>query len=65
MKDREPAAEAEIEGGGTHYFFVCGECHGIIGAKDRYCSHCRRRILWTGFWETEEEGAEPDEGRKA
>ena len=39
-------AEAEIEGGGTNWFFVCGECHTAIDAKDKYCRQCGREIVW-------------------
>ena len=40
-------AEAEIEGGGHTWFFVCGECHTAIDTKDKYCRECGREIVWT------------------
>ena len=40
-------AEAEIEGGGMSWFFVCGECHTAIDTKDKYCRCCGRKIIWT------------------
>lgn len=40
-------AEAEMEGGGHTWFFVCGECHTAIDSKDRYCRQCGREIIWT------------------
>ena len=43
----EPA-EAEIEGGGSSWFYVCGDCHGIIDWKDAYCHHCGRKVKWDG-----------------
>lgn len=43
LKEQEPV-EAEIEGGGSTWWYVCGECHGTINASDRYCKHCGRRI---------------------
>ena len=35
---------AEVEGGGSSWWCVCGECHGIIDFKDSYCKHCGRKI---------------------
>ena len=43
LKDQEPV-EPEMEGGGSSWWHVCGECHGAIDASDRYCKHCGRRI---------------------
>ena len=37
---------AEIEGGGASYFYVCGDCHGIVDSLDKYCRHCGRKIDW-------------------
>lgn len=37
---------AEIEGGGSSWFFVCGECHGQIDSKDRVCRHCGSLVSW-------------------
>lgn len=39
-------AEAEIEGGGHTWFFVCGECHTAIDTADKYCRQCGREIVW-------------------
>lgn len=39
-------AEAEMEGGGHTWFFVCGECHTAIDTKDKYCRECGREIIW-------------------
>lgn len=39
---------AEIEGGGTTWFYVCGECHGSIDTRDKYCRHCGHPIDWSG-----------------
>ena len=36
----------ETECGGTMWFFVCGDCHGIVDTKDKYCRHCGRKIDW-------------------
>ena len=43
LKEQE-AVEPELEGGGSTWWHVCGECHGAIDASDRYCKHCGRRI---------------------
>ena len=45
LNEQEPK-EAEFEGGGSSWWYVCGECHGIIDQKDRYCRHCGREIRW-------------------
>jgi hypothetical protein len=46
-KPEELTAEAEIEGGGMIWYFVCGECHGALPDHDcTYCPHCKRRIIW-------------------
>ena len=43
LKDQEEV-DAEIEGGGSSWWYVCGDCHGAIDSSDRYCRHCGRRI---------------------
>ena len=52
-KKEQPAAPVEmkavppeIEGGAWDWFFVCGECHGLIDTKDDECPHCKRKIDW-------------------
>ena len=40
--------EPELEGGGSNWWHVCGECHGWINSSDSYCRHCGRRIKWNG-----------------
>lgn len=35
---------AEIEGGGSVWWYVCGECHGSIDSWDHYCKHCGRSV---------------------
>jgi len=47
LKEKDPV-EPEWEGGGSHYWHVCGECHGVINSIDSYCRHCGRRIKWDG-----------------
>ena len=42
-KEQDPV-ETELEGGGSSWWYVCGECHGAIDQRDNYCKHCGRRI---------------------
>lgn len=39
-------AEAEIEGGGMTWFFVCGNCHTSLNEHANFCHECGRRIKW-------------------
>ena len=43
LKEQEPV-EPELEGGGSSWWHVCGECHGTIDSSDNFCKHCGRRI---------------------
>lgn len=43
LKEQEPV-EPELEGGGSSWWHVCGECHGTIDDSDNFCRHCGRRI---------------------
>lgn len=36
--------EPELEGGGSTWWYVCGECHGAIDKRDAYCRHCGRKL---------------------
>ena len=45
LKEQDPV-EAELEGGGSSWWWVCGECHGQISKGDRYCRHCGHEIKW-------------------
>ena len=45
MTEPEPLAP-EIEGGSVTWWWVCGECHGDVGSRDKYCRHCGREIAW-------------------
>ena len=36
----------DMEGGGTTWFYVCGECHGQIDRADGFCRHCGRPTEW-------------------
>lgn len=46
LAERITPAEAEIEGSGSSWFYVCGECHGEIGARDQFCRHCGKPVEW-------------------
>ena len=37
----------DIEGGGSSWFYVCGECHGSVNPYDKHCRHCGREIDWS------------------
>lgn len=43
----EEAVPAELEGGGTTWWMVCGDCHGAIDTNDRYCKHCGVKVKWS------------------
>ena len=40
-------AEIELEGGGSNWWHVCGECHGPIDSSDSFCRHCGRPVKQT------------------
>ncbi len=40
LRRRETPAAVEMEGGGSTWWHVCGECHGAVDADDHYCKHC-------------------------
>ena len=39
--------EAEVEGGGNSWWFVCPECHGGIIKNQHYCQNCGQKLKWT------------------
>lgn len=41
--------EAELEGGGTTWWYVCGECRGAVNYRADVCPHCKNRLRWEGF----------------
>jgi len=43
--DRKPI-QADIEGGGSSWWYVCEECHTIVNFRDNYCSECGNRLGW-------------------
>lgn len=42
-------AEAELEGDGSTWWYVCGECHGAINYKADICPHCKAVLSWDGL----------------
>ena len=46
LEQKEPLP-AEMEGGGSSWWYVCGDCHGAININDHYCRHCGRGVTWT------------------
>lgn len=39
--------EAEIEGSGKTWVFVCGECRSVLQGHAKFCAECGRRVNWT------------------
>ena len=46
---KEQETDAEIEGGGSSWWYVCGECHTAIDTSDRFCRQCGRMIKWNNL----------------
>lgn len=46
LESRMPV-EPELEGGGSSWWHVCGECHGMIDKNDLFCRHCGRPVKQT------------------
>lgn len=38
--------QAEIEGSGYNYFYVCPGCHVHIKQGTRFCMSCGKEIIW-------------------
>lgn len=45
MEERVPV-ETEIEGGGSTWWYVCGDCHTAVDSADRFCRQCGRPLKW-------------------
>jgi len=39
--------EAEVEGGGHSWWYVCPECHGGIIRDQHFCQRCGQKLQWT------------------
>lgn len=49
MSEERKPVEAELEGGGTTWWYVCGECHGAVNYLADICPHCKAIVSWEGF----------------
>lgn len=49
MNGQRIHAEAELEGGGSTWFYVCGECHGAVNYQAETCRHCGAILSWDGL----------------
>ena len=62
MKDAAEAlekriqVETEIEGGGSTWWYVCGDCHTAVDHVDRFCRQCGRPLIWDGMTSEEKQG---------
>ena len=45
VPNERECAEIELEGGTSTWWHVCGECHGAVDEKDRFCKHCGIRLI--------------------
>lgn len=43
--DRMIPKEKEVEGSGNSWWYVCPECHCVIGGGDSFCRHCGQAII--------------------
>lgn len=41
--------EVELEGGGSTWWYVCGECHGTVNYMQDICKGCKSILIWDGF----------------
>lgn len=46
-EDNRPV-EAELEGGGWNWWYVCSECHTYLNSNDKVCRGCHKPIIWAG-----------------
>ena len=44
--EENKAIEPEVEGTAGNWFWVCGECHGIIKWNVKECPHCGKVVKW-------------------
>lgn len=36
-----------IEGGGSRWYHVCGECRGVIYRAWNFCPECGKKVKWS------------------
>ena len=51
LLERDKPVHAELEGGGSTWWYVCEECHTAIDTGAHFCGQCGRPILWEGLKE--------------
>jgi hypothetical protein len=44
--ERLEPVESYPEGSAGSWFYVCGECHGQLDPKDKFCRSCGHPIKW-------------------
>lgn len=42
LLEKQKPVDIELEGGGSSWWYVCGECHATVDDGDRFCRHCGR-----------------------
>ena len=43
-RSRRTPIGTELEGGGSSWWHVCPECHGMVDEKDFFCRHCGQSL---------------------
>ena len=38
--------QANVEGGGNSWWYVCGECRSSLNPGDKYCHECGRKVVF-------------------
>ena len=44
--EQNKPSPVDMEGAGSNWVYVCGECHAALDSWDKYCHECGRRIQW-------------------
>jgi hypothetical protein len=45
-KEEVKRIPAEVEGSDYNWWYVCGECHGLLNPYEDRCPHCKSYISW-------------------
>lgn len=45
-EEKTKPQEPEWEGGGSWWFPVCPECHGVVTDYAETCPHCQTPLVW-------------------
>ena len=46
LEGNNEKAEADVEGGGNSWWYVCSECRTVTNRGKKYCHECGRRLIW-------------------